>query len=225
MLHPTLQETRQELEARARMWREHQRRQQGEPVQQQVWSRPAPLPAPTPDATWASLPTPVKAAVVANWAVISRCAPEIDAQVAARHRTDIAAVEEALASVEALETQRMDTVAEAAATAAGEATARAREALQRARAEGEAAAEQGRANTTRLAVASTAGASSSEQGASSSFPARFVALEVRLGPALGTSDPVTGQTGGLETGLSYREVWRTWRAPHGVPSPATRRWP
>ena len=174
---------------------------------------------------WVSLPTLVKTAVETNWAVILRCGPKLAAQAVVRHRANIAAVEEALASVEALETQRMDTVAEAAATAAGEATARAREALQRARAEGEAAAEQGRANTTRLAVASTAGASSSEQGASSSFPARFVALEVRLGPAPGTSDPVTGQTGGLETGLSYREVWRTWRAPHGVPSPATRRWP
>ena len=33
---PTLQQNREELEAQARLWQEHQRRQQGEPVQQQV---------------------------------------------------------------------------------------------------------------------------------------------------------------------------------------------
>ena len=145
-------------------------------MQQQVWSRPAPLPAPTPDATWASLPTPVKAAVVANWAVISRCAPEIDAQVAARHRTDIAAVEEALASAEALEKRRKATAADAqaAATTAGQGTARAREALQRVRAEeakrrrGEAAVEQRQAATTKPAPGApcvAARASSAQQDA------------------------------------------------------------
>ena len=107
----------------------------------------------------------------------------VDEQAAVCHRANIAA-EEALATAEALETQRLATVAkaQAAATAAGEGTARARETLQRARAEGakrrreEAAAEQGRANTTSPAA-----------------PARSVALAVRLGPTPGTSDPTTGQ--------------------------------
>ena len=71
-------------------------------MHQQIWSRPVPLPAPMADATWASLPTPMKTAVAADWAVISRCTSELDAQVAAHHRTDITAAEEALASAEAL---------------------------------------------------------------------------------------------------------------------------
>ena len=105
----------------------------------------------------------------------------LDKQAAVRHRANIAAAEEVLATAEALETQRV-TEAKAAATAAGEGTAGARETLQRARAEGakrcreEAPAEQERANTTRPAA-----------------PARSVALAARLGPAPGTSDPATGQ--------------------------------
>ena len=75
-------------------------------MHQQVWSRPAPLPAPAPGATWISLLTPVKTVVAANWAVISRCAPEIGAQVSARHGADITPAEEAFASAEALEKSR-----------------------------------------------------------------------------------------------------------------------
>ena len=119
---PALQQTRPELGAQARLWQEHQRRQQGEPVQQQVWSAPVPIPAPAPHTTWASLPTPSKTAVAANWAVSLRSAPEIGAQVSARHRANIAAAEDVLASAEALEKSRKVAVADAqaAATTAGQ---------------------------------------------------------------------------------------------------------
>ena len=116
--------------------------------------------------------------------MISRCAPTLDEQATVHHRANIAAAEEALATAEALEKQRLATVteAQAAATVAGEDTVRARETPQRARAEGakrrreEAVAEQGRANTITPAA-----------------PARSVALAARLNPAPGTADPVTGQ--------------------------------
>ena len=61
---PPLQlQTRQELEDQVRLWQQHLRRQQGVPVQRQVWSRPVSLPALAPHATWASLLMPVKTAV------------------------------------------------------------------------------------------------------------------------------------------------------------------
>ena len=61
------------------MWREHHQWQQVEQVQQQVWSRPAPIAVLTADAAWISLPTPLKTAVEANWALNSCCARTLDA--------------------------------------------------------------------------------------------------------------------------------------------------
>ena len=82
---PTLLDAQRELEAQARMWWEHQQRQQAEQAQQQVWARPAPTPALTTDAVWVSLPTLVKTAVETNWAVILRCGPKLAAQAVVRH--------------------------------------------------------------------------------------------------------------------------------------------
>ena len=73
----------------------------------------------------------MRTAVEANGAVLSRCAPKLDAQAGIRHRANIVAAAEALASADALEEQRKATVADAqaAATAAGEGTAHARKKL------------------------------------------------------------------------------------------------
>ena len=150
----------------------------------------------------------MKTAVEANWAVISRGPPKLDAQTAVRHRANIAAAKKALASAEALEEQRKATVADAqaAATAAGESTARARETVHRIRAEEakrrreEVAVEQRRATTMRPApgaTSCTAGANSAQHDASASFPPPSAALTARLGPlprSPSAKVPVTGQT-------------------------------
>ena len=147
---------------------------------------------------------PLKTAVEANWAVISHCAPKLDAQVAVRHRADIAAAEEALASAEALAANRKATAADAQA-AAGQGTARARETLQRVRAEGvkrrreEAAVEPRWAATTRPAPGATSptGSSSAQQDAPPLFSAPSTTLDARLGPIPGSPTaqvPVTGHS-------------------------------
>ena len=53
-----------------------------------------------PNNTWASLPTLFKAAVAASWSFILSSATDIDAQVSAHHRADIAAAEDALENVD-----------------------------------------------------------------------------------------------------------------------------
>ena len=75
-------------------------------MQQQVSSRPAPLPAPVTYATWASLPTPVQMVVADNWSFLSNSASEIDAIVSARHSADIAVAEQVATTVEELALRR-----------------------------------------------------------------------------------------------------------------------
>ena len=57
---------------------------------------PAPVIDGAPDDTRASLPTPFKAAVAANWSLKSSSVAEVDAQVSDRRRADLAAAEQAL---------------------------------------------------------------------------------------------------------------------------------
>ena len=135
-----------------------------------------------------ALPTPLTTAVAVNWAVISRCAPELDARAAVPQRGDIAASEEALE--ESREATAADT--QVAVTAAGQVTARARDTLQQVRDERvkirreEAAVEQGRAATTRPApgVTSTgSGGSSAKHDAPPSFSTPSAALAAPSGSA------------------------------------------
>ena len=106
-------------------------------MQRQAPSSPA-LPIDfAPHDTWASLPTPFKAAVATNWSLISSSVTEIDAHVSARRRADISAAEQELATIEELALRRTTALAKAQATAASaeQETARALEALQQAQAE------------------------------------------------------------------------------------------
>ena len=160
-------------------------------------SRPVPRPDQAPQATWASLPTPFKAAPAANWPLTTSSITEIDAQVSARHHVDITVAEEALATAEELENSRKTVAvdAQAAADSARQGTARAREALQRSRAEetkrhrGEAAAATRRTITTSATMRSAptvtstaAGTSSAQQDAFSSSSTPSAALALRLSP-------------------------------------------
>ena len=176
MSHQTQEQTRLEVEEHARLWQEHLRRQHREPVQQQVPSRSAALPD-----------------------HISSSATEIDAQVSARRRAEIATVEQALAMVEERALRRTTALAEAqAATASAEQeTARAREALPKAGAEGAKRQRGDAAVATRptssvtllaatrsapLATPRAAKTSSAPRAPTTSSAAPSTALEARLGP-------------------------------------------
>ena len=130
-------------------------------MQQQVSSRPAPLPAPVTYATWASLPTPVQMVVADNWSFLSNSASEIDAIVSARHSADIAVAEQVATTVEEL-------------------------ALRRKARAGSAKRQRGVTSAaTRPAPTATstgAGTSSAQQDASTSSSAPSATLAARLGP-------------------------------------------
>ena len=81
--------TQQELRAKARVWQEHLRRQQGRRSRSGRGRR-------------ASLPTPVETTVAENCSLISNSADHI----AAHHRSDLDAVEQAAALAEELERRR-----------------------------------------------------------------------------------------------------------------------
>ena len=82
---------------------------------QQVWLRPAPLPATAPHESWASLPTPVKTSVAEIWSLISNSAAEIVALISARHRADLAGAAQAATQAEELTRRRKTASAEAQA--------------------------------------------------------------------------------------------------------------
>ena len=161
--HQTQEQTRLEVEEHARLWQEHLRRQHREPVQLQVPSRSATLPD-----------------------HISSSATEIDAQVSARRRADIAAAEDALATAEELERSRTAAAADAqaAAVSAGQGTVRAREALHRTRAEGAKRHRGEAAVATRTSITTSA-------ATRSALPATSIAAETSSAPrAASTSSTV-----------------------------------
>ena len=116
-LRPTMCSSSQELEEQPRLWQQHLRQQQREPVQHPTPSSPA-LPIDlAPHGTWASLPTMFKTAVAANWSLTSSSVTEIDAQVSARRCADVATAKQALATAEELALRRETALVEARAAA------------------------------------------------------------------------------------------------------------
>ena len=117
-----MQQTRQELEEQALLWQHHLKQQQRQPKQYPPPSQaPSGLALPNdlaPYTTWASLSTPFRTAITANWVLIESSAVDINAQVSVRRHADIASAEQDLGKAEELALLRKITLAEARDAAA-----------------------------------------------------------------------------------------------------------